>query len=297
MVLSMTGYGEARRQQGDCSVAVEARSLNNRYLKVTVRGSEPYPLLEPEIEKIVRRWIRRGTLHLHIRVHRLSSPSVDSSINTALLRQYLIQLRQLCLELEQPELMSSLASGLLMLPGLVDASHTVAVPEEEWQLVESALEQALRSLNATRQEEGRQMAQELSGHRKQLQNLAELIESQLGLVQADYRCRLLQRIRSAVAEAGVDVQEEQLLREIAIFADRSDVSEELARFSAHLQQFAEIIHQESDGAGRRLEFVVQELGREVNTLGSKAGDVRISRMVIEIKATLEKIRELVQNIE
>ena len=141
------------------------------------------------------------------------------------------------------------------------------------------------------------MALELVGHQQHLRNQVAMIESQLPQVQRDYRQRLLDRIRSAVADAGVNVTEEQLVREIAIFADRSDVSEELARFSAHLSQFTELIDQDGDSAGRRLEFVVQELGREANTLGSKAGDVTISRIVIEMKATLEKIRELVQNIE
>jgi uncharacterized protein (TIGR00255 family) len=114
---------------------------------------------------------------------------------------------------------------------------------------------------------------------------------------AEYRSRLLERVRQAVAEAGVTLEPDHLIREVALFADRTDVAEEMARLAAHLDSFAELVRTGAEGAGRRLEFVVQEMGREVNTLGSKAGDVSISRHVVEMKATLEKIRELVQNVE
>ena len=107
----------------------------------------------------------------------------------------------------------------------------------------------------------------------------------------------MERIRQAVAEAGVTAEEHNLIREVALFADRSDVSEEVTRLGSHLEQFEDVIRKENDGPGRRLEFLVQEMGRETNTIGSKAGDVTISRHVVEIKATLEKIRELVQNVE
>ena len=112
----------------------------------------------------------------------------------------------------------------------------------------------------------------------------------------DYRQRLLERVRQAVADAGVAIQPDHLIREVALFADRTDVSEEVTRLASHLDQFAEIVRK-GEEAGRKLEFVIQEMGRETNTLGSKAGDVAITRHVFEIKATLEKIRELVQNVE
>ena len=116
-------------------------------------------------------------------------------------------------------------------------------------------------------------------------------------VLANYRERLLERVKQAVADAGVTLEPEHLVREVALFADRTDVSEETSRLAAHLDTFAELVRTGAEGAGRRLEFVVQEVGRETNTLGSKAGDVTVSRHVVEMKATLEKIRELVQNIE
>ena len=124
------------------------------------------------------------------------------------------------------------------------------------------------------------------------------IRAHLPAVVAQYRERILERVRAAVAEAGVSVEPAHLIREVAAFADRTEVAEEVTRFAAHLDQFAEVVRVGApDGAGRRLEFVVQEMGREANTLGSKAGDVTISRLVIELKAVLEKVRELIQNVE
>ncbi len=124
----------------------------------------------------------------------------------------------------------------------------------------------------------------------------DAVRAILPTIAADYRRRLFERVRLALSDAGVGIQPDNLVREVALFADRTDVSEEVTRLSAHLNQFAELVRK-GDEAGRKLEFVIQEMGREVNTLGSKAGDVAISRHVVEIKAALEKIRELVQNVE
>jgi uncharacterized protein (TIGR00255 family) len=141
------------------------------------------------------------------------------------------------------------------------------------------------------------MGNELLLHHRHLTDQLALINQHLPAVTADYRTRLLERVKQAVVEAGVTVEPEQLIREVALFADRTDVAEETSRLAAHLGTFAELVRTGAEGAGRRLEFVVQEMGRETNTLGSKAGDVTVSRHVVELKATLEKIRELVQNVE
>lgn len=296
--MSMTGFGEARAQTPHGTIAIEVRSVNNRFLKVAVRGTEPYPMLESEFEKVVRRHIKRGTLQIHIRVEREASTS-SYKLNGALFQDYVSQIR----ELQQATQLSDQAvhamlPGVLALPGVapesVPSSHST---EHEWPLVEQTLSDALARLNARRAEEGRQMATELQYLHRHIVDQLELIRQHLPAVVADYRNRLLERIRQAIAEAGVTLEEHQLIREVALFADRTDVSEEVTRLTSHLEQFHDIIHKEAETPGRRLEFVVQEMGRETNTTGSKAGDVTISRYVVEIKATLEKIRELVQNIE
>jgi len=293
----MTGFGEARAQSESVTATVEVRAVNNRHLKLTVRGPDPYPMLEAELEKVVRRHIRRGTLLIQVRVDRLVEPA-GAALNPALLRAYLRQIQEACDAAGTPEYAVPLLAGVLALPGVApDAVRSTAIPEEEWAVAEKTLEAALRNLNGMRQEEGRAMAAELLALHGQIGEHLSRVRDLLPGVTASYRDRILDRVRQAVAAAGVTVQPEHVIREVALFADRADVAEEAMRLGSHLDQFAEIVQKGEEGAGRRLEFVVQEMGREANTLGSKAGDVAISRLVVEIKAALEKIRELVQNVE
>jgi uncharacterized protein (TIGR00255 family) len=293
----MTGFGEARVQTETVAATVSVRAVNNRYLKVTARGTDPYPMLEAELEKVIRRFVRRGTLLLHIRVERQAEPT-DAVLNTVALRAYLRQIREACEQAGTPEFAGPLLTGVLALPGVApEVGRSGAPPEEEWAVVENTLEAALKKLDEMRRDEGRAMAAELLALHGLIGEHLGHIRTHLPVVTAVYRERILERVRQAVAGAGVAIQPEHLIREVALFADRTDVAEEATRLGSHLDQFAEVVRKGEEGAGRRLEFVVQEMGREANTLGSKAGDVTLSRMVVEIKATLEKIRELVLNVE
>jgi uncharacterized protein (TIGR00255 family) len=296
VLLSMTGFGESRSQADGLGVAVEVRALNNRHLKVSVRGSDPYPMFEAEVEKVVRRHVRRGTITVHIRVERPARPA-DLNLNRAALTTYLQQIRTACEDAGTPDLAGAILPGVLALPGVApEPRHFGSPPDEEWPAVEQTLDAALRRLDAMRREEGRAMAAELLAHHRAVEGELESLRSLLPRVTTDYRQRLLERLRQAIGDAGIAIQPDHLIREVALFADRTDVSEEVTRLGAHLAQFAEIVRK-GDEAGRKLEFVLQEMGREANTLGSKAGDVAVSRHVFEIKATLEKVRELVQNVE
>jgi len=293
----MTGFGEARTQMETLAAAVEVRSVNNRHLKVTVRGSEPYPMLEAELEKVVRKHVRRGTLLIHVRVQR-KGHTPDLVLNAVALAGYLRQLREVCAEAGVPQHYSDLLPGVLSLPGVApESTRPGAPPDDEWPVVEKTLEAALTNLDRMRRDEGRAMAAELLHLHKQIGDELGAIREHLPQVMRDYRQRIIERVRQAVADAGVSVEEHHLIREVSLFADRTDVAEEVTRLTSHLEQFAEIVNKGEDGAGRKLEFVIQEMGRETNTLGSKAGDVAISRRVVEIKAALEKIRELALNVE
>jgi uncharacterized protein (TIGR00255 family) len=297
VLLSMTGFGEARSQTESLAATVEVRAVNNRHLKVTVRGTEPYPMLESEIEKVVRKHVRRGTLLIHIRVERQSG-STQFVLNTGTLGTYLRQIREACDAVGAPSFVGPLLAGVLNLPGVApESSRSASPPDEEWPVVEKTLEKAIKALDAMRRDEGRAMAAELLAQHRFIGEQVEAVREHLPTVMSGYRNRILERVRQAIVDAGVALEPQHLVREVALFADRTDVSEEILRLTSHLEQFAEIVKKGEDGAGRKLEFVVQEMGREVNTLGSKAGDVTISRHVIEIKATLEKIRELVLNVE
>jgi uncharacterized protein (TIGR00255 family) len=296
VLCSMTGYGEASYQTEDLHLTIELRSVNNRYLKVSLRANEPYNLLEAEFEKVIRRIIRRGTIQVHLRCQRRFSPQ-DVLINAAVLQGYVRQVRELALSLGLGEQWPVLLSQVLALPGVVPEEPTAAAyMDEEWPIIERVLEQALERLQAMRQEEGRAMAQELLHMRDQIAHQLEQVRAHIPRVTVLYRDRLYDRVRSLLSELDVQIDRSDLIKEVAIFAERSDIAEEVVRLTSHLEQFQEIIN-EPESAGRKLEFLTQEMFREANTIGSKAGDVEISRHVVEIKATLEKIRELVQNAE
>ena len=292
----MTGYGDASYQSDDLQVAVELRAVNNRYLKVTLRAGEPYNLLEAEFEKVVRRTIRRGAVQVHLRCQRKYSPQ-DFQINSVALRSYLDQLNAACNELNLPDRGASLLSQALALPGVVPEPSTSGFHmDEEWPILERVLEQAVGRLQTMRLEEGRAMAQELLQYRDQIGAELEQIRQRTPQVAVLYRDRLLDRVRGLLSELDVKIDRSDLIKEVSVFAERSDVAEEVVRLASHLDQFQEVF-KEPESAGRKLEFLVQEMGREANTIGSKASDVEISRRVVEIKSVLEKIRELVQNIE
>jgi uncharacterized protein (TIGR00255 family) len=296
VLCSMTGYGEASYQSDTLHLAIELRAVNNRYLKVSLRASEPYNLLEPEFEKVIRRVVRRGTIQVHLRCQRQLSPQ-DYQINGVALQSYAAQLRELSGKLGLAEQGHVLLSQVLALPGVVPEPATAAYrPEEEWPVLEKALDQALGRLQAMRQEEGRAMAQELLQMRDHIGQQLEHIRARVPRVAGLYRDRLLERVRNLLGELDVQIDRSDLIKEVAIFAERSDIAEEVVRLASHLDQFQEIIN-EPESAGRKLEFLTQEMFRETNTIGSKASDVEISRHVVEIKGTLEKVRELVQNIE
>jgi uncharacterized protein (TIGR00255 family) len=296
VLFSMTGYGEANYQDDALQVAIELRSVNNRYLKVSLRAVEPYNLLEPEFEKVIRRTVRRGTVQVHLRYQRQLAPQ-DYQINATALRSYLGQLRGLLPEVGQPEGGQALFSQVLALPGVVPEPASAAFRlEDDWPLLEKVLGRALARLQAMRQEEGRAMAQELLQHRDHIGRELDRIRARVPQVAGAYRDRLLDRVRALLAEMDVQIDRSDLIKEVAIFAERSDIAEEVVRLASHLDQFQDIIN-EPESAGRKLEFLTQEMFREANTIGSKASDVDISRHVVEIKGTLEKIRELVQNVE
>ncbi len=292
----MTGFGAARFQDKKRSIEVEVRTVNNRHLKLSIKISEPYGALESELEHLVREKVRRGSVQINVRVDR-PRQAEDYKLNTVALRSYRDQLRELLgTGLGAGESAVGL-SALLGLPGVVEEVRTnVGDPHDDWPEIARVVAAALDELEAARAREGQAMAEEL-------QALGVVVEGGLGriadrgpLVVQAYQKRLVERIGALVQDQGVTVEPKDLVREVAILADRSDISEEIVRLRAHLLQYHELLR-DPESAGRKLEFVAQEIGREINTVGSKAGDVEISRSVVEIKSVLERIRELVQNVE
>jgi uncharacterized protein (TIGR00255 family) len=292
----MTGYGEALHESEKLRVSVELRALNNRYLKVSVRAAEPYNLLEAEFEKVIRKKVRRGTVQVNLRVDRQFSPQ-DFRVNVQALKSYVDQVRRAAEEMGLRDKSDTLLAQVLALPGVVPEPGTASVSvDEEWPILERVLDQAVDKLQAMRLEEGKAMGQEFLQLRNHIASQLEQIREKAPKVTEAYRDRIFDRVKSLLAEHDVKIDRSDLIKEVSIFAERSDIAEEVVRLASHLDQFQEIM-KEPESPGRKLEFLTQEMFREANTIGSKAGDVEISRRAVEIKGTLEKIRELVQNVE
>jgi len=293
----MTGYGEARHSSDALQLAIEVRSVNNRYLKISLRAGEPYNLLEAEFERVIRRSVKRGTIQVHVHAQRQFAPQ-DFAINAVALRSYIEQVRAVTAKmglLGGTE--EALLTQVLALPGVVpEPGQAPGTAEEKWPLVEKVLEQALAKLQIMRQDEGRAMAAEMLQHRNDIAKQLDAIRARSAAVVEGYRDRLHERVRKLLGELDVVLDRSELIKEVSIFAERSDIAEEVVRLASHLVQFEEILN-EPESPGRKLEFLTQEMFREANTIGSKGSDVEISRHVVEIKGTLEKVRELVQNVE
>ncbi len=296
MLLSMTGYGEARCQSDQLTLSIEVRALNNRYLKVSLRAPDPYHLLEAEFEKVIRKTIKRGTIQVHLRCENQAAPE-DFRINAVALASYVKQVREVSKQLGLEDQGQALLAQALMLPGVVpEAGSRTNQLHEDWPIIEKTLHQAIGQLQRMRSDEGNAMAQELLSHRDVIATHLDRIRTMIPLVVTSFRDRLFERVKTILSEHDVKIDRNDLIREVSIFAERSDIAEEVVRLATHLDHFQEII-KEDESPGRKLEFLTQEMGREANTIGSKASDVQISRQVVEIKGTLEKIRELIQNVE
>jgi uncharacterized protein (TIGR00255 family) len=288
----MTGFGEARLQNPRWTIVVELRSVNNRHFKLSAKISDSHAMVEPALEQLVREKVRRGTVQVNLRIERPRRPE-DYRLNLTALASYRDQLKSLRGFDER----TLDISGLLALPGVVeDDMPKAAIPLDDWPEIARVVTEALAKLESSRAQEGQAMADELRASGRTILDHLNVIAERAPLVVQNLQARLCERIQSLVKDAGVTLEPGDVARETAILADRCDISEEIVRLRAHLSQYQEIID-EPQSAGRKLEFVAQEIGREINTIGSKANDVRISRLVVEVKAFLEKIRELVQNVE
>lgn len=290
-LVSMTGHGRAQQTSDALAIDVEVRSVNNRFLKVTAKLHESLSFLEPQIESTVRDKVRRGTVHVSIRVSGAANLSAQK-VCLQTLKSYIDQTYRPLL----PSVLISLELGsVLQLPGVLVPSEGTD-PEKVAGLVLSTLEKALEDLNRMRKIEGEQMAKELLEAIANVAQRVDEIEQRAPNVVSDYRKRLENRVRAALSDLVPSVGEIDLLREVIQFSDRSDIREEIVRLKSHLDQFVETVRAK-DSQGRRLDFLTQEIGRETNTIGAKANDSAIAHLVVAIKTTVEQIRELVQNVE
>ncbi len=295
MLLSMTGQGQGRRMHGQSDIRVEVRAVNNRFLKIQLRTPDALTNLEVQIEGLVRKVLKRGSLQISVSVSQLAVPS-DFRLHEIAVESYYRQCRGMA---ERLGISTDVTIGqLLALPGVVlenfsSADHT---NEELAEAVLTTVQEALDCLNRMRSSEGSAMAEELCRQLKNLETLIQNIETRLPLVADEYRERLRGKLQQGLAAIGAEVQPADLIREVQLFVERVDIREEIVRLRSHNKQFEKLL-EEPESQGRKLDFLVQEMYRETNTIGAKAADSEITQRVVDAKAVIEQMRELIQNAE
>ena len=292
MIKSMTGYGRATATAGGKTITCEIRSVNQRYFDAAVKLPRIYGYLEEPVKKRVQSEISRGKLDIYIGVDFAESENVEVTVNRPVLAAYLDSFR--LMENEFGVENDVKASDLLRLPDI----FSVRKPEEDEDKVKNevfpVLEEAIRGFAAFRTFEGEKMYQDIRGRIETIRTYKETVEAKNPALVDAYRKKLEERIRELLNGAAPD--ENRILTEAAIYADKTAVAEETVRLESHLQQLSDLIA--SDGpVGRKLDFLLQEMNREVNTTGSKINDTELTECVVNMKCELEKIREQIQNVE
>ena len=290
----MTGFGNSTSETDAISISVELRAVNNRYLKLHLRLPDSLNCFENRVEKLVRTRITRGTVQLSMRArfpHNVSGYVIDVDA----IQEYRRQLASLSTDMETgptPRL-----TDLLVLPGVVVESELLPdMIDSFWPAIEEAVSDSLDQFDEFRETEGRRMQDDLHRQSRVISNQLDEVSRLASEVVSAYRTKLMQRLSKAVADSGVAIAESDVIREVAVFADRCDINEEITRLRSHLQQFDTFLNGNAS-LGRKLEFLGQEMFREINTIGSKANNVAIAHNVVEMKAAIERVREVLQNVE
>ena len=290
----MTGYGGAEGQLDGVCYAVEIKAVNNRYLKTIIKLPEAITFVEDDIDKRLRKHLARGTVNCVVRLKAVSANDLFE-IDEVALRAVVERLGSVS---------SSVGIGgtidmasLLTLPGIIQP----VLPDEEERrkvrdIVLQITDEAIARVQEMRRAEGAFLMADLAGHCQAMKAELDSIRGRSDGVIKEYAKRLRKRVDALLAEGKLNLDEETLAREVAILADRSDISEELARLDAHLQQFRQICQTEGQ-IGRRLDFLSQEMLREANTVASKAADAEIVRRVVDMKCHIERLKEQIQNVE
>ena len=294
MVKSMTGFGRGEYSDGKRSVTAEIRTVNHRYADVTVKMPKRYSFAEDTVRSIVKEKIRRGKAEVSVIFESLSEADVTVRLNTPVAEQYLENLRLLK---ETYQLGGEI--DIQLLSSMPDVMKTVPDVEDEDEILKvicEAVRQAARANDDMRITEGQRLAEDLLQRGEIIRGIVNSIEERAPQVAREYVQKLNDRI-SELLDGSVEIPEDRILTEAAIFADKANITEELVRLDSHMKQLKEILTEAKGPIGKKLDFLVQEMNREANTIGSKANDLEITSRMLEAKSEIEKIREQVQNIE
>ncbi|MFD1735759.1 YicC/YloC family endoribonuclease [Bacillus salitolerans] len=292
MLASMTGYGRVQKQYDSFSITVEMKSVNHRFCEVNIRLPRQLMMLEEKIKKTVLRNINRGRVEVFITIEGNTLSNKTFQVDWELLKQYhsvLHNMKQVF------ELKDEITLNLLL--NRAEIVEVIETDTENLELEHAVIEtvqQATMQLREMRLNEGKELYKDLKINLGLIEECTEIVSNYAPLVVEQYREKLMKRV-AEFTEGSID--QSRVLTEVALFADKADINEEITRIKSHLSQFHMTIDENQEVIGRKLDFLVQELNREVNTIGSKANDIRIAQQVVNMKTGLEKLKEQVQNIE
>lgn len=292
VIQSMTGYGRSEKIVGGRDIAVEIRSVNHRYFDYSSRISRGYGFLDAKLKTFLQNRIARGKIDLYVSVETLESADAEVMVNHSLAKGYIEALKELQSRYGLRDDIS-----VMKVARYSDLFTVRQAPEDEdeiWAAVSEVAETAFSAFSAMRQAEGSHLKEDFLNRTNTVLELVSKVEKRSPQTVSEYRQKLLQRLHEILSDANID--EQRVLTEAAVFADKVSVAEETVRLRSHISQFYSML-ESGESIGRKLDFLVQEMNREANTIGSKCVDAEIAHLVVDIKAEIEKIREQVQNVE
>ena len=293
MAISMTGFGRGEFKNDNYHFLVECKTINHKYCDINVRLPRKISFLEDKIRNYVKNFVKRGRVDLYIKLDLIGSEDVNLKFDDKLATQYVNILKEIKEKFDLQDDISVM--NVAKFPEIVKCEEKEEDEDLYWSMLKEALDMSMEKLTQMRKEEGEKLDIDTIERCDILANLIDEIEKYSNTVVDEYREKLNNRI-SEILENPSIIDENRLAQEVAIFADKSSITEEIVRFRSHIEQLRKTV-EKNDSIGRKIDFLIQEMNREVNTTGSKSSNINITNLVVEVKSELEKIREQIQNIE
>ncbi len=293
MVKSMTGYGKGEAENNLFRLKIEIKSVNHRYLDINIKSPRYLIYLEEKIKKTIKKDLNRGKIDVFINLDFINQSSIDVKVDLPLASNFKKELDNLISELKIDDKVR--LSNILQIPEVIKTEKKDLDEDMTWETLQSALANALTNIIQMREYEGTQLKNDMLLKLDEIELIINRVELRAPLVVEEYRVKLNERIKSLMVDSNF-VDYDRLALEVAIISDKSSIDEEIIRLRSHINQFKEILNQTS-AIGRKLDFLIQEFNREINTIGSKSSNSDIVNAVVDLKSEVEKIREQIQNIE
>ncbi|MEG0181483.1 MAG: YicC/YloC family endoribonuclease [Peptostreptococcaceae bacterium] len=293
MAISMTGFGRGEYKNDNYHFTVECRTINHKYADINIRLPRKISFLEDKIRNIVKDYVKRGRVDLYIKLDLIGSEDVNLKFDEKLASQYVNILNNIKSTFNLVDDVSVM--NIAKFPDIIKSEEKEEDAELVWEMLKEALDECLTKLKEMRSEEGIKLANDIDMRCDLLKDYIEQIENYSYNVVNEYKEKLNNRISEILDNPSL-IDDNRLAQEVAIYADKCSITEEIVRFKSHIVQLKKAIHK-NESIGRKIDFLIQEMNRETNTIGSKSSDLNITNLVVEVKSELEKIREQIQNIE